>query len=194
MSRDIDGIKMDDIFKKNNGLGARSAGQSPKIVDEAVAAEEKSPEADQPSKGSDKRVKKNNPKGTAHVVLIVIAVLAILGLGAWGIYSYTELQKLRDPELVQQQTEEQVKADTQALVEKVGKLIKLPEGEPVVATVTDKEKLTDQPFFASSENGDKVLIYSESSMAYIYRESENKIINSGPIAIVSDDASATPTE
>jgi hypothetical protein len=89
---------------------------------------------------------------------------------------------------MQEQAEQQLQADAAALAERVGKLIQVPEGEPVVATVTDKDKLTDQPFFARAENGDKVLIYAEDSIAIIYRESENKIINAGPIAITSDES------
>lgn len=73
---------------------------------------------------------------------------------------------------------------TKNLTEKVGKLIDLPTDEtPSIATVDDKEKLKDQPFFASAEKGDKLLIYQAGKKAIIYRESTNKVINVGPIAI-----------
>ena len=75
------------------------------------------------------------------------------------------------------------------LVEKVGKLIDLPQGEtPTFATVTDTEKLKNQPFFQRAKNGDKVLIYSQSQKAILYRPSINKIIevtfvNTKPVSV-----------
>lgn len=60
----------------------------------------------------------------------------------------------------------------------------LPSDEqPTVATVSDPNKLKDQPFFAGAEKDDKLLIYTNSKKAIIYRPSTNKIINVGPIAI-----------
>lgn len=68
--------------------------------------------------------------------------------------------------------------ETKALVETISDLMLLPEGEePTLATVTDREKLADQPFFQKAENGDKVLIYSNSGRAVLYRPSLKKIID-----------------
>ena len=60
------------------------------------------------------------------------------------------------------------------IVDKVSKLIELPEETPTIASITDKTKLQDQPFFARSQNGDKVLIFQASKEAIIYRV-KNKI-------------------
>lgn len=68
------------------------------------------------------------------------------------------------------------------LVAKIGTLIELPAGEePTIATVTDKTKLTDQPFFASAQNGDVVLIYTHAKKAYLYRPGSNKILDVAPV-------------
>lgn len=76
------------------------------------------------------------------------------------------------------------KAENDALIEKVSKIFALPKDEtPTIATITDKEKLKDQAFFANAQNGDKVIIYSKSKKAIIYRPKENIIVNSGPVAI-----------
>jgi hypothetical protein len=101
--------------------------------------------------------------------------------------------------------------ETKDLVSKVAKLIAVPDETPTIATVQDKEKLKDQPFFADAQNGDKILIFTAARKAIIYREKENKLINVGPIAVSGDastntvkvsvlgsadnaDASATTTE
>lgn len=75
-------------------------------------------------------------------------------------------------------------AESKKIVAAVSKLVVLPEGEePTVATVTDKSKLADQPFFDNSEEGDKVLIYTTSQRAILYRPSSNKVIEIAPLNI-----------
>lgn len=78
--------------------------------------------------------------------------------------------------------EDLAKQETKNLVAKVGLLVILPTGEdPVVATVTDKDKLKDQPVFAKAENGDKILIYSLVQKAYIYNPTKNIIVDVVPV-------------
>ena len=50
-----------------------------------------------------------------------------------------------------------------------------------MATVSDPEKLKDQPFFAKAQKGDKVLIYSNSQKAILYSPTEDKIVEVAPI-------------
>ena len=64
---------------------------------------------------------------------------------------------------------------------------------PTLASVTDKTKLKDQPFFKDAENGDQILIFPQAKKAIIYRESTNKLINVGPIAITTDTAAKQGT-
>ena len=64
------------------------------------------------------------------------------------------------------------------LIEKIGKLVLLPaDEEPILATVTDKEKLKEQPLFAKAENGDKILIYAKAQKAYIYSPSKEMLVD-----------------
>ncbi len=75
-------------------------------------------------------------------------------------------------------------AEADKLVSEVGKVIVLPSDEkPTVATITDVEKLKDQPFFKNSKNGDKVLIYTNAKKAILYRESESRVIEVGAVNI-----------
>lgn len=72
--------------------------------------------------------------------------------------------------------------DANTLIGKVGQLMELPADEkPTIATVSDVNKLQGQPFFDKAQNDDKVLIYKAAKEAILYRPSENKIINVGPI-------------
>lgn len=74
--------------------------------------------------------------------------------------------------------------EVQNLVEEVGRIIELPQGEtPTVATVTDMEAVKDQQFFQNAQNGDKVLIYANAKKAFLYRPSERKIIEVGVVNI-----------
>ena len=121
------------------------------------------------------------------VVVIAIAALVFIAAVVASIYLYKQnLAIKQDPNTIAQQ-------ETAQLVGKVGKLMDLPTDEtPSVATVTDKEKLKTQAFFTKSENGDKVLIYTNAKQAILYRPSTNKIVTVMPISF-SDSAATTPT-
>lgn len=77
---------------------------------------------------------------------------------------------------------------------KVGKLIELPlDEEPTVATVTDAEKLREQPFFINAQNGDRVLIFTQAKKAYLYRPSTNKIVEVAPVNLGNNQATGSAT-
>lgn len=91
--------------------------------------------------------------------------------------------------------------DLDKLIGELGKIIALPEGEiPTVATVTEVDKIKNQPFFALAQNGDKVLVYTNARKAILYRPSEKKIIEVGVVNInqettqLSQEVSPTPNE
>lgn len=70
----------------------------------------------------------------------------------------------------------------QQVINEVGKIAKLPEGEtPTVATVNGVEKLKNQVFFENAQDGDKVLIYTQAKTAVLYRPSIKKIIAFAPV-------------
>lgn len=82
-------------------------------------------------------------------------------------------------------------ATTKRIIDKVSKLYSLPTDEqPTLAQVKDLKKLEGQPFFAKAAEGDYILIYANSKMALLYRESENKLVNVGPITIQEQQAKA----
>ena len=102
--------------------------------------------------------------------------------------SQKELIKLRSQK-------DEVVAESKQVVDQVGKLIILPQGEtPAVATITDVERLKqNQPFFSQAKDGDKVLIYTKAKKAILYRPAENKIVEVAPVNLgVSPSAIETP--
>ncbi|MBA3758232.1 hypothetical protein H0X10_01200 [Candidatus Saccharibacteria bacterium] len=135
-------------------------------------------------------------------ILIVITVLLLIAsVGAAGYYfkkhrdltarfndvdgKYNEL--IKDPQAAQA-------AEARRYVEEVGKVYDLPKGEePNVATVSDKEKLKDQPFFAKAENGDIALIYSQAKLAVLYRPSTKQLVNVSSVTIQEEAQPAPDT-
>jgi hypothetical protein len=78
----------------------------------------------------------------------------------------------------------QVKSENEELLQEVQKLMSLPTDEkPTIATVTDVDAVSDQPFFKSAQNGDKVLIYTNAKKAILYRPKERRIIEVGAVNI-----------
>lgn len=80
------------------------------------------------------------------------------------------------------------------ILEKVGRLILLPNELPTLATVTDLSELRGQEFFENATIDDKVLIYTEAQKAILYRPSEDRIIEVGTVTVedVSDQEVADP--
>lgn len=123
------------------------------------------------------------------VIIGVIITVVILALAGFIVWQQLQIRTLKDPTAAAAQAQE----DAKTLSAKVGKLMQLPDETPTVATVQDASKLKGQDFFKDAKNGDKVLIFTSAKKAVIYRESDNKIINSGPIVLNSATATDTST-
>lgn len=128
-----------------------------------------------------------NPKKGAGIskLLIIVSVAVVVLLGGAAAYFFIQYQGIKkNPNQVAQ-------AELNRITKAVGQLITLPKDEtPTLATIKDQDKLKDQSFFASSKNGDVILIYTNSKKAIIFREKDNRIINVGPISI--DQQNGTP--
>lgn len=117
----------------------------------------------------------------ANKVILVISLVILIVALVPSLYFYNQYQKTQS---LLQNSNKQVEVETKVLIAQVGKLIELPTGEnPTVATVSDKTKLLDQPFFKNAQNGDKVLVYSKAKKAILYRPSINKIVEVSMINI-----------
>lgn len=124
---------------------------------------------------SHNRRSSNNSRKFLIAAGIIFAVVLIGFLSFQYINTRNELKKARDPQAA-------AKNEATELAKKIGKVADLPTNErPTVATVSDKEKLQTQPFFERVKNGDKVLVYTKSGRAVLYRPSTNLIIEYAPI-------------
>ncbi len=122
--------------------------------------------------------KASRPKqGTRKVALLLLAAMVILGIAS---SSLLYLQHRKDQRIINDSGAGQ--AETQALVRRVSHLMVLPSGEkPVVATVSDSQKLSRQAFFSAARNGDKVLIYPNAKTAILYDPERDLILAVSPL-------------
>lgn len=122
-------------------------------------------------------------------VSIGLVLLVALGVSGFFVYRYNSLRN--NLTMGQKATEKEISE----LVETVGKIYELPKGEtPTVATVTDPVQLKSQPFFASAQIGDKVLVYINARKGVLYRPSTNRIINVSPINVNKQAVTPSPSE
>jgi len=114
----------------------------------------------------------------ARKLMPYVLIFLVLVAAGFATYFWYEAQALKkNPQRAAQE-------ETLKLIGAISKLIVLPEGEnPTIATVTDPERLREQPFFAKAKTGDKVLIYTNSRKAILYNPTQNKIIEVAPINI-----------
>lgn len=139
------------------------------------------------------RITKTNTVATSRIesgqgrALPIIVVLSSLLLVALSVAGYFYYQYRQSPKIQSAEEVEDVK-------EAIGTIFELPmDEEPTLATVTDRDKLAEQPFFQKAENGDKVLIYSVSGRAVLYRPSVKKVIDVTSVNVTTP-AEAVPAE
>ncbi len=122
---------------------------------------------------------------SVNPAFLVLLLLIVAGL-AWNVKLQNEVKK-KNLALAKIEQSKAVKTaeDAKQLISQINSLLVLPNNEqPTIATVTDLEKLKDQPFFQNAVIGDKVLIYLEAKKAVLFRPSQNKIVEVAPVNTV----------
>ena len=125
-------------------------------------------------------------KSLGLIVLISIAI----GIAGFFYFKYQDVESKARNILG---SDNQKVDEASDVIEKVRKLTDLPDEVPTVATVTDVNSLSGQPFFAKAQNGDKVLIFTGAKRAILYRPSTNKIIEIGPVNLPTNTPIPTRT-
>jgi hypothetical protein len=117
----------------------------------------------------DSKEKKASMKKNIFQVGFTLIILSSLSAAGYFYWQYQIIKN--DPQKV-------AEGEVKKLVRSVSQLALLPTGEdPVVATITEPEKLKNQPFFVRAEKGDKLLVYNKAGKAYLYRPGLKKIVD-----------------
>jgi len=134
-----------------------------------------------PADTSNKRIRESAVRKSRPVkrVLQILAAALLIGLIIWLVHGYITAKN----QLEQQKASGSGQSPTQQLTDKVSKKVELPAETPVIYTVNDAKKLTNQAFFVDAKDGDKVLYFPGAKVAVLYRPSTDKVIRYQPVSL-----------
>lgn len=112
---------------------------------------------------------------------IIILIILALGLAVFFCFKYLK------------SSNKLVEFENKRLVKQISSHIVLPNEIPTFATVADKTRLINEPFFKNAENGDKVLIFTNAGRVVLYRPSIKKIVDISTVTVNSETITPTPT-
>lgn len=108
----------------------------------------------------------------------ILFVITIVGWTAWQAYA-------------PQRALQGLAKDQRQMIEYISEFIELPQEQPTIAVVSEREKL-NQPFFENAQNGDQVLVFEQAGKVLLYRPTTKKIINFANVQL--PDSSGTVQE
>jgi hypothetical protein len=127
------------------------------------------------------RLFKSSSKVSPLVFTNVALVVVIVGMVSW--YGWTQFQA---------KTTAPTEVDVAKVMKQVGKHILLPDEQPTLATVTDVEKVKQQPFFARAQNGDQVLLFAQAKKAYLFRPVSDQLVEVAPLNLGETPSNSAP--
>lgn len=133
-------------------------------------------------------MEKNETKKAKPWLKIAAGALALVLLGGSSfaaLYFYQKYKKAASG------SDAAATNEIKSITDKIEKFMELPDETPTLATVADKEKLSGQSFFTKAQNGDKVLIFTQSHKAILYRPESGKIIE--VVSLVAQNEESVPT-
>jgi hypothetical protein len=140
---------------------------------------------------------------TGKKVFIALSALVVVALAGSTAYLFVENKDLKS-ELALSESERNA-IENDRIIEKVSKLIKLPDEEPVIILVNDPVvAIEDNPgiaqIFDDLQKGDYILVFRSDRSGIQYRPSEDKIIKNATISlpisteIIGNEAAIKTTE
>lgn len=137
-----------------------------------------------------KKSRKNNNKPYRVYLFGVVGLIIIVITGYFG-YSYWQ-KNYASPDAQAEKQAQEAEEEKQKILASLGKLMILPEGDPVLFKVSNEEVMRkQQAFFKDAKNDDVLLVFQQSGKAIIFRPSANLVVNAGP---VNFDQNATSTQ
>ena len=109
-------------------------------------------------------------KKTVWIVLIIIVLVASMSIFLGILYKNQMATKQKARAKAEQET-----------VDKISKLLRLPNETPIFVTVFNEKDFENNDLFRKVKTGDKILVYLNSKQAIIYRPSTNQVIEVLPV-------------
>ena len=112
-------------------------------------------------------MKKNRVLWISVIIIIVVVALSLIMAGVYK----NQMASKQNKRI----------AEEQAVVDKISKLLRLPNETPIFMTVYNEKDFQNNDLFRAVKTGDKVLVYLNSKQAIIYRPSTNQVIEVLPV-------------
>lgn len=133
-----------------------------------------------PSFGEPRARKHRRPTRRQLVVIISVAIVLIVAISA-AVFFFAKYNNLK-------QNSSNTSQDLQGRIsKKVAMHFEAPNETPTIAQINNKSQLQKEQgeFFSNAQDGDYLVIYPKRQVAVIYREGVDRIINTGPIDLQS---------
>ena len=132
-------------------------------------------------------VKTHRPESIISGVVIV----ALIGAGGFLLvpkmkftfhFPFPQGKKVAKTEVTTISPDDLIRQKNAAIIASAAKQIALPTNEqPILATVSDRDKLQNQDFFKQAQNGDKILLFPKNKKAFLYRPSLDQVLAQAPL-------------
>lgn len=110
-------------------------------------------------------------------LIVLVVIIAMVPTYYFYHKSRVAEQQLNNPTIANKKAIDDI-------VSRVSRHIILPKDEqPTLASITDIDKVKEQPFFTNAQNGDKVLVYTQSRKAYLYRPGIDRLVEVAPLNV-----------
>jgi hypothetical protein len=144
---------------------------------------------------NEEKTKKTTKSQQTPYRVYVFALVGLIILGAVGYFGWDKYNKVyNSPEAQTAKQVAEAEAEKKEIMDNISKFMLLPEGDPVLFRVSNRDQMrAQQAFFKDTENDDVLLVFQESGKAIIFRPSSQTIINVGPVNFDSNQSPNTST-
>lgn len=137
-----------------------------------------------------KRTTKKQQTPYRVYLLSLVGLVVLAGAGYYGWMKYNQMYN--SPEAITAAQVAEAEEEKKRIMDDISKVMLLPEGDPVLFKVSNRDQMrAQQAFFKDTENDDVLLVFQQSGKAIIYRPSSKTIINVGPVNFDNNAATST---